>query len=299
MIKYLKTTTVATMAILTMLNTGAVFAQSNNDSETKESAAIVTADKLNVRSGPSTSHDIVGSFSKNDGVDLLSIKNGWYKIEMEDGKIAWTNGQYITLDGEISVKKLNVRTGPSIIYDVIEFKEKEDKVKIIKAEDNGWYEIELKDGKTGYVCGKYVKTEAKNLHDYSDLYNVSNKASKSISRSSNKSTNSNSKKSYSSTSSKKKSQSSNVVTTMTVSATAYAGDGITATGTVPKVGRTIAVDPRVIPYGTRVYIPALGGTYIAEDCGGGIKGNKIDIFMSSEAKCNSWGVRNIEIQILK
>ena len=86
---------------------------------------------------------------------------------------------------------------------------------------------------------------------------------------------------------------------MTVSATAYAGDGITATGTTPKVGRTIAVDPSVIPYGTRVYIPALGGTYIAEDCGGGIKGNKIDIFMSSEAKCNSWGVRNIEIQILK
>ena len=84
MIKYLKTTTVATMAILTMLNTGAVFAQSNNDSETKESAAIVTADKLNVRSGPSTSHDIVGSFSKNDGVDLLSIKNGWVD---ENGRV--------------------------------------------------------------------------------------------------------------------------------------------------------------------------------------------------------------------
>lgn len=299
MIKKITGTTIAVLTMLTMFNSNAVYAQNNKYIDSKKEQAVVNVDNLNIRSGPSTSEDIVGGFELDDEVELISIKNGWYKIELEDGNVAWTNGQYITLDGEISVKKLNVRTGPSIIYDVIEFKEKEDKVKIIKAEDNGWYEIELKDGKTGYVCGKYVKTEAKNLHDYSDLYNVSNKASKSISRSSNKSTNSNSKKSYSSTSSKKKSQSSNVVTTMTVSATAYAGDGITATGTVPKVGRTIAVDPRVIPYGTRVYIPALGGTYIAEDCGGGIKGNKIDIFMSSEAKCNSWGVRNIEIQILK
>ncbi len=64
MIKYLKTTTVATMAILTMLNTGAVFAQSNKDVATKESVAVVNTDKLNVRSGPSTSYDIIGSFSK-------------------------------------------------------------------------------------------------------------------------------------------------------------------------------------------------------------------------------------------
>lgn len=287
MIKKFTSTTIAALTMLTMFNSNAVYAQNNKDVEQEKEQAVVNVDKLNIRSGPSTSDDIIGGFELKDEVDLISIKNGWYKIELEDGKIAWTNGQYITLDGKVSVKKLNVRTGPSILYDIIELKEKEDVVKIIKAEDNGWYEIELKDGKTGYVCGKYIETEAKNLHDYSDLYNVATEASKSYSSTSSKSTSS------------KKSSSSKVVTTMTVSATAYAGDSITATGTIPKVGRTIAVDPRVIPYGTKVYIPALGGTYIAEDCGGGIKGNKIDIFMSSEAKCNSWGVRNIEIQILK
>ena len=91
---------------------------------------------------------------------------------------------------------------------------------------------------------------------------------------------------------------SNLGKKITVSATAYSGDSITSTGTTPKFG-TIAVDPSVIPYGTRVYIPALGGVYVAEDCGGAIKGNKIDIFMASESACNSWGVRSIEIQILK
>ena len=83
-----------------------------------------------------------------------------------------------------------------------------------------------------------------------------------------------------------------------VSATAYSGDGITATGTVPKWG-TIAVDPNVIPYGTKVYIPQFGEYFIAEDCGGGIKGNKIDIFMNGESQCNSWGKRTIDIYIVK
>ena len=90
---------------------------------------------------------------------------------------------------------------------------------------------------------------------------------------------------------------SNLGKKITVSATAYSGDSITSTGTTPKFG-TIAVDPSVIPYGTKVYIPRFGQTFIAEDCGGGIKGNRIDIFMNSESECNSWGVRSITIEIL-
>lgn len=87
-------------------------------------------------------------------------------------------------------------------------------------------------------------------------------------------------------------------TTMTFEATAYSGDPITATGTVPKVGRTIAVDPKVIPYGTQVYIEGMG-TYTAEDCGGAIKGNIIDIFMATKEECRAWGRRKVQIQILK
>ena len=83
---------------------------------------------------------------------------------------------------------------------------------------------------------------------------------------------------------------------MVVQATAYAGDSITSTGTVPKLG-TIAVDPRVIPYGSKVYIPQFNKTFIAEDCGGAIKGNIIDIFMGSESECYKWGRRTIDIYI--
>ena len=62
-----------------------------------------------------------------------------------------------------------------------------------------------------------------------------------------------------------------VVKTLNVKAYAYTGDGITATGTVPKYG-TIAVDPTVIPYGTKVYIKELDKVFTAEDCGGAITG---------------------------
>ena len=85
---------------------------------------------------------------------------------------------------------------------------------------------------------------------------------------------------------------------MTVSATAYSGDSLTSTMIKPKWG-VIAVDPRAIPYGSIVYIPYFDKYFIAEDCGGGIKGKKIDIFMDSEAKCRQWGVRKIKIKIVK
>lgn len=84
---------------------------------------------------------------------------------------------------------------------------------------------------------------------------------------------------------------------MNVKATAYAGDTITSTGTTPKWG-TIAVDPSVIPYGTKVYIPEFDKVFVAEDTGSDIKKNRIDIFMDTEDHCNKWGVRNIDIYIL-
>lgn len=64
-------------------------------------------------------------------------------------------------------------------------------------------------------------------------------------------------------------------------------DAITATGTIATADRTIAVDPSVIPYGTEVIID--GKTYVAEDCGGAIKGNRIDIFCDSHSEAISRG----------
>ena len=85
---------------------------------------------------------------------------------------------------------------------------------------------------------------------------------------------------------------------MKVRATAYCNDPITSTGKKPRPYHTLAVDPKVIPYGTRIYIPEFNKVFIAEDCGGAIKGNRIDIYMNNEYECRQWGVRNITIIIL-
>lgn len=89
-------------------------------------------------------------------------------------------------------------------------------------------------------------------------------------------------------------------TTTTFKVTAYCPcskccgkeDGITATGTVATAGRTIAVDPTVIPYGSKVILD--GVTYVAEDTGGSIKGNKIDMFFDTHQEALEWGVKYIE-----
>lgn len=71
----------------------------------------------------------------------------------------------------------------------------------------------------------------------------------------------------------------------------------TSTGSNPREGRTIAVDPNTIPYGSTVYIEGFG-YYIAEDCGGAIKGNRIDIFTESHEKAIQLGRKTANVYIL-
>lgn len=76
----------------------------------------------------------------------------------------------------------------------------------------------------------------------------------------------------------------------------------TATGTLCRVG-AIAVDPTVIPYGTRMYIVSNDGKYVygvavAEDCGGSIKGDRIDLYFDTVDECNVFGIRNCQVYFL-
>ncbi len=82
---------------------------------------------------------------------------------------------------------------------------------------------------------------------------------------------------------------------LVVKAYAYTGGGTTAMGTSARVGE-IAVDPSVIPLGSEVYIEGVGARR-AEDTGGNIVGNTIDIYMDTNAECISWGARYVTIYI--
>lgn len=93
---------------------------------------------------------------------------------------------------------------------------------------------------------------------------------------------------------------------MTVRATAYTYTGNKcSTGVAPQPGY-IAVNPKVIPYGTKMYIKSPDGKIIygyavAADTGGFIRKHPtgIDLFMSTQSACTSFGVRNMEVYILE
>lgn len=89
------------------------------------------------------------------------------------------------------------------------------------------------------------------------------------------------------------------VKVLTCKATAYhePEGSLTKSGTLSRVG-AIAVDPSVIPLGTELYVEGYGYC-VAEDTGGLIKGNRIDIYLDSEAECVNWGVRDVTVYILK
>jgi resuscitation-promoting factor RpfB len=90
-----------------------------------------------------------------------------------------------------------------------------------------------------------------------------------------------------------------------VTSTAYTASctgcsGITTTGVNLKANpgaKVIAVDPNIIPLGTKVYVEGYGYA-VAADTGGAIKGNKIDVFVPTKSQAYSWGRKTVRIKIL-
>jgi len=85
--------------------------------------------------------------------------------------------------------------------------------------------------------------------------------------------------------------------TLSVVARSYCIRGFTSRGVATNMG-VVAVDPRVIPFGSKIYIPGYGwGT--ALDTGGAIKGNSIDIWFPTYSQCMQWGVQNITVTVVR
>lgn len=233
---------------------------------------IVRAEKLNVRKGPSVEEEKIGYLDRGMVVEIIETNNGWEKIKLSDEKEGWVSSNYTEKEnGIVTATKLNIRKGPSVNNDKLGTLEKNSQVQLLEEKDN-WFRIKLENNYEGWVFGDYILTESEK------------ESKKYESNASENPTNSTSENTDG--------------TLMYVEATAYAGDSITSTGTVPKWG-TIAVDPTVIPYGTKVYIPKFDMVFTAEDCGSAIKSKRIDIFMNSESECVKFGRQNIEIKILK
>ena len=269
---------------------------SSTDTPSTTNKKLISTASLNVRSGGSTSYKIIGYIGKNKTVEMLGVaSSGWYQVKLNDGTVGYASNKYLKVVDEagndlsnnnpnnettnkpndnvtgevvqetlIATANLNLRVGPSTSHGIRGLVTKGDKVDILEYTSDFWYKVKTSTGRIGYCSAKYLKSQ-------SQIDSATNKPSSA----------------------------DDIAYTLDVKAYAYHTGTITATGTTPTFGRTIAVDPTIIPYGTRIYIPEFDKTFIAEDCGGGIKGNKIDIFMNTREDCINWGVRNITLYILK
>lgn len=152
---------------------------------------------------------------------------------------------------------LNMRKGASTKYARITTIPKGKSVTYL-SKKGSWYKVSY-NGKKGYVSSKYLKRTTK----------VSTSGRK-----------------------------------MKVSSTAYTAycvgcSGRTATGINLRKypnKKVIAVDPRVIPLGSKVYVPGYG-TAIAGDTGGAIRGNRIDVFKKTKSSALNWGRRTVTITV--
>lgn len=208
------------------------------------------------------------------------------------------------LDQESEVKVIRVEKVTDVVEESVAFgtvTRKDDqlrsgKEKVVQSGENGkvnkHYEVILEDGKE--VSRELIKTDTvKESKDRIVAVGTQPAPTTTTSRGSSPSSSSNN-------------TSKSNGRTFTVTATAYTAgcsgcSGITATGINLNNNRNlkvIAVDPNVIPLGSRVHVEGYGEA-IAGDTGGAIKGNKIDVHVPTKSDAYRWGTRTVKVTIIK
>lgn len=116
----------------------------------------VTENRVNMRSGPSTSYRVLNVLNKGSQVEVLSTKNDWTKVRYK-GTTGYISSQYLSYSTKVkyvNINGLNVRSGPSTSYSSIGKLNKNERVEVI-SQDSSWSKIKF-NNKTAYVSTQYL-----------------------------------------------------------------------------------------------------------------------------------------------
>ncbi|WHY84841.1 SH3 domain-containing protein [Neobacillus novalis] len=144
------------------------------DNPKKESSGMngtVTAGSLSVRQGASLDSSIIGTVSLGQSFTILEEYNNWAKIEFKSGSFGWVAGWYLeksavktntgqaVKESKVTILQngTNIRKAPNVQSDVVELANEGDTFSV-QSLANDWYEVKLKNGKTGFVAGWIVST---------------------------------------------------------------------------------------------------------------------------------------------
>ena len=280
---------------------------------------IVTTDVLNVRENPNVESKLVGKVLSGNTLDVINTENGWTKIKL-NGKEAFVSADFTKSTYYVTAGVLNVRAGANTDSEILGKLNKNDVIETTNQVQNEWLQFDY-NGKVGYVhvpflTGTAPVIEKKEVVAQEEAPARTNTPVKNNTVVKNK-------ESVKSNDSIKNVESSKPVVKekpaakpvakftetsaptggreITVEATAYTADPsengsyggrvLTAMGhdlTANPNMKVIAVDPKVIPLGSKVWVEGYGEA-IAGDTGGAIKGNRIDVLVGSDGSANSWG----------
>ncbi|AIK37812.1 3D domain protein [Bacillus pseudomycoides] len=274
---------------------------------------VVTTEVLNVRENPTTESQVVGKVLNGHKLDVTNTENGWSQIKL-NGKDAFVSTEFTKSIYYVTANVLNVRAEANTNSEILGTLKKDDMIETTNQVQNGWLQFEY-NGKTAYVHVPFLtgtapviekqettapaqaaapaKAEAKAPAAQEKPVAQEKPAAKPAVKAAETNTPSGGRE-------------------LTVEATAYTahpsenggtygGRVLTAMGhdlTANPNMKMIAVDPKVIPLGSKVWVEGYGEA-IAGDTGGAIKGNRIDVLVGSDSAANKWGRKSVKVKILK
>ncbi|PFM60227.1 enterotoxin [Bacillus cereus] len=284
---------------------------------------IVTTDVLNVRENPTVESILVGKMLSGNKLDVINTENGWSKIKL-DGKEAFVSAEFTKSTYYVTANVLNVRAGANTDSEILGTLKKDDVIETTNQVQNEWLQFEY-GGKAAYVhvpflTGTAPVIERKEIPAQAEAPTKVKTAVKNdtaVNRKAPAKSEETSKPEAQAKPTAKsvaKSTETNAPAggrEITVEATAYTanpsengtygGRVLTAMGhdlTANPNMKVIAVDPKVIPLGSKVWVEGYGEA-IAGDTGGAIKGNRIDVLVGSDSNADSWGRKSVKVKVIQ
>ncbi|PHA21940.1 enterotoxin [Bacillus wiedmannii] len=288
----------------------------------------VTANLLNVRSDANTESEILGRLKKDDVIESThQVKDGWLQFEYK-GKTAYANVSFLSSTAPVEKKAEEKTKKVAKVQKTVKAKEEVKTQKIVKPkEEEKAQEIaKAKEEEKAQEIAKAKEEEkaqeiakAKEEEKAQEIAKAKEEAkAQEIARAKEEAKAREIAKAKEEAKArevaKAKEESKNNTQAakreLTVVATAYTADPsengtyggrvLTAMGhdlTANPNMRIIAVDPKVIPLGSKVWVEGYGEA-IAGDTGSAIKGNRIDVLMGSKSKAMNWGRQTVKVKIL-
>ncbi len=294
----------------------------------------VTADLLNVRSESNTESKILGRLKKDDVIESTKqVKDGWLQFEYK-GKTAYVNVSFLSSKAPIEKKADEKTKQVAKVQKSVKAKEEAKTQKITKAKETAKAKEEAKvqeiakakeevkvqeiakakeEAKAQEIAKAKEEAKAQEIakaKEEAKAREIAKAKEEAKAREIAKAKEEAKAREALKAKEESKNNAQSAKRELTVVATAYTADPsengtyggrvLTAMGhdlTANPNMRIIAVDPKVIPLGSKVWVEGYGEA-IAGDTGSAIKGNRIDVLMGSKSKAMNWGRQTVKVKIL-